>query len=173
MWKSSNFYHLFKIIVQNTKTLGSPLVVYVLRFSIFTTMAWVRSLVWELRSHIRPLHTMAKKKEKKTTKILWKDPQETKSGYLFTEKPGMREWEQRRREIVHCILFLVFHFELWENGFSIQNFLNSTSNLHSKCFQTSFQLKKGQFDDGLDSCQLLYFNDQTFTECLLRAKKHI
>ena len=30
-----------------------------------TTVSWVQSLVWELRSHIRPPYTAAKKKKKK------------------------------------------------------------------------------------------------------------
>ena len=31
----------------------------------FTTVALVQSLVWELRSHIKLLHTLAEKKKKK------------------------------------------------------------------------------------------------------------
>ena len=38
---------------------GTSLVVYWLRFDTFTTAARVRSLVWELRSHIQLLLTMA------------------------------------------------------------------------------------------------------------------
>jgi len=35
----------------------------------FTTVAWVQSLVWELRSHIKPLHVTAKRKNKKKKKL--------------------------------------------------------------------------------------------------------
>ena len=34
-----------------------------LGFGVFTAAAWVQSPVWELRSHIKPLHTAAKKKK--------------------------------------------------------------------------------------------------------------
>ena len=53
--------------------LFSPLVVLWLGLHAFTTVAWVRSLVWELRSHNKPLHTTTKKKKKKkeTAKLFW------------------------------------------------------------------------------------------------------
>lgn len=38
-------------------TSGSSLVVEWLGFGAFTPVAQVRSLVWETRSHIKPLHT--------------------------------------------------------------------------------------------------------------------
>ena len=43
------------------KNLGSSLVVQWLGLSAFTAMAWVQSLVWELRSHVKLLHAVAKK----------------------------------------------------------------------------------------------------------------
>lgn len=39
-----------------------------LGLSAFIAAAWIQSLVWELRSHIKPLHVAAKKKEKKMLK---------------------------------------------------------------------------------------------------------
>ena len=30
----------------------------------FTSVAWVQSLVWKLKSHIKPMHTKPKKKKK-------------------------------------------------------------------------------------------------------------
>ena len=44
--------------------IGSSLVVLWLGLGTFTTAAQVRSLVWKLRSHIKGLHTAAKKKKK-------------------------------------------------------------------------------------------------------------
>ena len=35
---------------------GSSLVVWWLRLGTFTAVAWVQSLVWELRSHIKLFH---------------------------------------------------------------------------------------------------------------------
>ena len=37
----------------------------VVRIRCFHHCSWVQSLVWELRSHIKPQHAMAKKKKKK------------------------------------------------------------------------------------------------------------
>ena len=37
-------------------------------FGAFTTVAWVRSLAWELRSHIKLLHTVTKKEKEKEIK---------------------------------------------------------------------------------------------------------
>ena len=49
-----------------------PLVVWWLQFDAFFTVARVQSLVWELRSYIKPLHAMPlpppKKKKKKEKK---------------------------------------------------------------------------------------------------------
>ena len=44
---------------------GSSLVVLWLGFGTLTTVAVKRSLVWELRSHIKPLHAAALKEKKK------------------------------------------------------------------------------------------------------------
>ena len=49
---------------------GSSLVAQWLGLSAFTAAAWVQSLVWELRSHIKPLHATAKKKKKDERKSL-------------------------------------------------------------------------------------------------------
>ena len=35
--------------------------VYWLELGAFTSVAWVQSLVWELRAHIKLLHTVAKR----------------------------------------------------------------------------------------------------------------
>lgn len=43
--------------------------VWCLALGTFTAAAWVPSLFWELRSHFKPLHAVARKKKKK--KISW------------------------------------------------------------------------------------------------------
>lgn len=62
---------------------GSSLVTQSLGFSLFTAVGQVRSLVWELRSHIQSLHTTAKKKKKKNAVYMHKTP--------VSEKSKMRE----------------------------------------------------------------------------------
>lgn len=47
---------------EDRSRLGGSLVVSWLGFGAFTAVAQVQSLVWELRSHIKPLHAMAEKK---------------------------------------------------------------------------------------------------------------
>ena len=45
---------------------GSSLVAQWIGFSAFTAVARVQFLVWDLRSHIKPLNAVAEKKKKKT-----------------------------------------------------------------------------------------------------------
>ena len=51
-------------LIQN-RVLGSSLVILWLGLYAFIAVVWLQSLVWELGSHIKPLHTLAKKKKKK------------------------------------------------------------------------------------------------------------
>ena len=54
-------YHYLpiKVAKKKKKFVGVPL--WISGLGVFTTMAWVQSLVWELRSHIKALHAMDKK----------------------------------------------------------------------------------------------------------------
>ena len=58
----------------------SSLVVWWLGFSAFTAVAWVQSLIWELRSHIKLLHAGQKnpkkmvREEKKKLSLDTKEP---------------------------------------------------------------------------------------------------
>ena len=45
----------------------SSLIVLWLGFGALTAVAWVQSLLWELRCHIKPLHASAKKQNKTKT----------------------------------------------------------------------------------------------------------
>lgn len=61
----SKLYILIKLWENNlTKIdlIGSSLVVYLWGFSAFTTLDWVKSLIWELRSYIKLLHVTAPQK---------------------------------------------------------------------------------------------------------------
>ena len=55
-----------KDILKNIMT-GSSLVGYWLRLGTFTAVAWVQSLVWELRSHIKSLQPTKQNEQKTTT----------------------------------------------------------------------------------------------------------
>lgn len=56
-------YHYLPIkVAKKKKFVGVPL--WISGLGVFTTMAWVQSLVWGQRSHMQRPHTMAKTKQK-------------------------------------------------------------------------------------------------------------
>ena len=56
------------LCVKNTGCLGSSLAVELLGLGAFTTAAWVQCLVWGLRCHIQPMHTVVPPPKKKIEK---------------------------------------------------------------------------------------------------------
>lgn len=60
-----NKFWLEFVYFLRTNSIGSFLRVYWLELSTLTSVACVQSLGWELRSHIKLLHTAARKKKKK------------------------------------------------------------------------------------------------------------